>query len=107
VKSYALFLGCTIPARQPSYELSARKSLSRLDIELVDLPNMTCCAPPPVESINLEANLSAAAYNISLAEEADLDLVTLCAGCFQSFTAVWTSIGHSLLPNNRLGSLNI
>ena len=84
MKSYALFLGCTIPARQPSYELSARKSLSRLDIELVDLPNMTCCAPPPVESINLEANLSAAAYNISLAEEADLDLVTLCAGCFQS-----------------------
>ena len=84
MKSYALFLGCTIPARQPSYELSARKALSKLGIELVDLADMTCCAPPPVESIDLEASLSTAAYNISLAEEVDLDIVTLCAGCFQS-----------------------
>lgn len=81
---YALFLGCIIPARQPSYEISARKALSKLGIDLVDLPDMTCCAPPPVESISLEASLSVAAYNICLAEEADLNLVTLCAGCFQS-----------------------
>jgi heterodisulfide reductase subunit B len=81
---YALFLGCTIPARQLSYELSARKVLTKLGIELVDLPDMTCCAPPPVESINVEAGMSTAAYNICLAEEADLNIVTLCAGCFQS-----------------------
>lgn len=95
--SYALFLGCTIPARQPSYELSARKALSKLGIELVDLPNMTCCGPPPVESINLEASLSIAAYNICLAEEADLNLVTLCAGCFQSLAkanALLKTDGH-------------
>ncbi|MDH5451290.1 MAG: CoB--CoM heterodisulfide reductase iron-sulfur subunit B family protein [Candidatus Bathyarchaeota archaeon] len=82
--SYALFLGCTIPARQPNYESSVRKSLSKLGVELVDLPNMTCCAPPPIESINLESSMSIAAYNICLAEEANLDLVTLCSGCFQS-----------------------
>jgi len=81
---FALFLGCTIPARQPSYELSARKALTKLGIELVDLANMTCCAPPPVESIDLKTSLSVAAYNICLAEEADLNLITLCAGCFQS-----------------------
>lgn len=82
--SYALFLGCTIPARQPSYELSARKALAKLGIELVDLANMTCCAPPPVRSIDLESSLATAAYNICLAEEADLNLVTLCNGCFES-----------------------
>jgi len=84
MSSYALFLGCTIPARQPNYELSARKALARLGIELIDLPNMTCCAPPPVQSIDLEASLSVAAYNICLAEEADLNLITLCTGCFES-----------------------
>ncbi len=82
--SYALFLGCTIPARQPNYELSARKSLSKLGIELVDLANMTCCAPPPVQSIDLETSLAVAAYNICLAEEADLNIITLCSGCFES-----------------------
>ncbi len=81
---YALFLGCTIPARQPNYELSARKALAKLGIELVDLANMTCCCPPPVQSIDLETSLAVAAYNICLAEEADLNLVTLCSGCFES-----------------------
>jgi heterodisulfide reductase subunit B len=82
--SYALFLGCTIPARQPHYELSARKALTKLGIKLVDLENMTCCAPPPLQSIDMETSLAVAAYNICLAEEADLDIVTLCTGCFES-----------------------
>jgi heterodisulfide reductase subunit B len=82
--TYALFLGCTIPARQPNYELSARKALAKLGIELIDLANMTCCAPPPVQSIDFETSLAVATYNICLAEEADLNLVTLCSGCFES-----------------------
>jgi heterodisulfide reductase subunit B len=82
--SYALFLGCTIPARQPHYELAARKALTKLGIELVDLEGMTCCAPPPLQSIDLETSLAIAAYNICLAEEVDLNIVTLCTGCFES-----------------------
>jgi len=93
--SYALFLGCTIPARQPNYELSARKALGKLGIKLVDLPNMTCCAPPPVQSIDLESSYAVAAYNISLAEEANLDLITLCSGCFESLCAANVALKHS------------
>jgi heterodisulfide reductase subunit B len=84
MKNYALFLGCTIPARQPNYELSARKALAKLDVELVDLDGMTCCCPPPVQSIDLLTSQAVAAYNICLAEEAGLDIVTLCTGCFES-----------------------
>ncbi len=84
MKSYALFLGCTIPARQPNYELSARKALTKLGIGLVDLDDMTCCCPPPIQSIDLETSQAVAAYNICLAEEAGLDIVTLCTGCFES-----------------------
>ena len=84
--SYALFLGCTIPARLPNYEVSARKALSKLGIELVDLADMTCCAPPPVQSIDMETSLAVAAYNICLAEEAGLNIITLCTGCFESLT---------------------
>lgn len=93
---YALFLGCTIPARQPNYELSARKALAKLGIELVDLANMTCCAPPPIQSIDLETSLSIAAYNISLAEEADLNIVTLCTGCFESL-----AMTNTILKNDQ------
>ena len=94
--SYALFLGCTIPARQPNYELSARKALAKLGIELVDLANMTCFASPPVQSIDLETSLSIAAYNICLAEEADLNMITLCTGCFESL-----AMANSMLKENE------
>lgn len=94
--SYAIFLGCTIPARQPNYELSARKSLAKLGVELVDLPNMACCAPPPIQSIDLRTSQAIAAYNICLAEEADLNLVTLCSGCFESL-----AMTNTMLKNNE------
>ncbi len=93
---YALFLGCTIPARQPNYELSARKALSKLGIELVDLPNMTCCCPPPIQSIDLETSLAVATYNICLAEEANLEIVTLCSGCFESL-----AMANSMLKDDE------
>lgn len=32
----------------------------------------------------MKANLAVATYNISLSEELDLDLITVCGGCFQS-----------------------
>jgi heterodisulfide reductase subunit B len=82
--SYAIFLGCTIPARQPNYELSARKTLEKLGVDLVDLDGFTCCCPPPIQSINLESSQAVAAYNICLAEEAGMDIVALCNGCFES-----------------------
>lgn len=102
MKSYALFLGCTIPARQPHYELSARKALTKLGIELVDLENMTCCAPPPLQSISLETSLAIAAYNICLAEEADLNMVTLCTGCFESL-----AMTNTLLKENDVLKMRI
>ena len=89
---YAIFLGCTIPARQPNYEISARKTLKKLGVELVDLEGHTCCCPPPIQSINLESSQAVAAYNICLAEEAGLDIVALCNGCFESLAMANASL---------------
>ena len=98
MKKYAIFLGCTIPARQPNYELSARKTLEKLGVELVDLDNFSCCCPPPIQSINLESSQAIAAYNICLAEEASLDILTLCNGCFESLAMA----NNALKKNEKL-----
>jgi heterodisulfide reductase subunit B len=103
--SYALFLGCTIPARQPHYELSARKALPKLGIELVDLENMTCCAPPPLQSIDLETSLAIAAHNICIAEEADLNIVTLCTGCFESLAMANTMLKENVKLKERVNKI--
>jgi heterodisulfide reductase subunit B len=92
MKRFAIFLGCTIPARQPNYEISARKTLEKLGVELIDLDNFTCCCPPPIQSINLMSSQAIAAYNICLAEEAGLDIVALCNGCFESLAMVNTAL---------------
>lgn len=80
---YALFLGCFIPAREPSYELAVRQVMKTFDVNLFDLTEATCCAPIPIESLDHLTSTVIAAYNICLAEEANLDLMPICNGCFQ------------------------
>jgi len=83
--AYALFLGCYIPTRVPSMEKSARVILSRLGTELIDIENASCCPDPiVVRGVDHGAWLALAARNLSLAEEMDLDLLTLCSGCFET-----------------------
>ena len=81
--SYAFYLGCTIPSRLLSYEISARKVCEVLDIDLVDLQDFICCGTP-IENVSEKVSIAMAAYNLSLAEEENLDILALCNGCVNS-----------------------
>lgn len=81
-KRYALFRGCFIPIRLPHIESIARTVFNHLGIELVDIEGFTCCPEPTgFGAIDRLSWLSVAARNMSLAEEQELDLITLCNGC--------------------------
>jgi heterodisulfide reductase subunit B2 len=88
---YALFLGCTIPARSRHYELSARKVAQKLGVEFVDQENFICCGFP-VKSAEKKSALILAAYNLALAEKDNLDLCSLCSSC----TSALTEAAHHL-----------
>jgi len=77
---YLIFLGCTIPYRVSSYEISARKVFSKLGVELVEMPDFNCCGLP-VDPANHEMMLALAARNLCLAEQKNINIVTLCTGC--------------------------
>ncbi len=77
---YLMFLGCVIPYRMPSYEISSRKVLKQLGIELVEMPEFNCCGLP-IDSVAHDAMLVLAARNLCLAEEKNLNILTLCPGC--------------------------
>jgi heterodisulfide reductase subunit B len=81
---YALFLGCTIPTKEFGYEASTRKVFEALGIGLEDMEGYICCGYPAETPIAHDTWLAMAAYNIALAEEKGLDLVTPCNGCFSS-----------------------
>jgi len=78
----APFLGCMIPIKYPQMEAAFRRSMPRLGVELVDLEGFTCC-PDPIYFKAKDALgwLTIAARNLTIAEEAGIDLVTLCSGC--------------------------
>jgi len=78
---YLLFLGCVIPYRVSSYEISTRRVLDKLGVELVEMPDFTCCGLP-LDPVNHEMMLTLAARNLCLAEQQNLSIMALCNGCF-------------------------
>jgi len=75
--NYALFLGCTIPARLTQYESSSRAVLGALGVELIDIKEFNCCGYP-LRNIDFKASILASARNIALAEKEGLPMLILC-----------------------------
>lgn len=79
--TYLLFLGCVIPYRLPSYEVSTRKVLDKLEVKLLEMPDFNCCGFP-MDPISYELALTLSARNLCSAEQKGLNILTLCNGCF-------------------------
>ncbi|MBW1730446.1 MAG: CoB--CoM heterodisulfide reductase iron-sulfur subunit B family protein [Deltaproteobacteria bacterium] len=91
---YALFLGCTIPARSRNYEMSARAVAEKLGIELLDIEDFSCCGFPLKSSDRASAELLAA-RNLALAEERGVPIVTLCSSCNSMLAETAHHLSHS------------
>ena len=89
--SYALFLGCTVPARGRNYEMSARRVADALGVTFKDIPEFTCCGYP-VKSIDLELSLLMSAANLALASKHGVDICALCSAC----TALLAEANHRI-----------
>lgn len=84
-RTYALFLGCTIPARARNYEMSVRALARHLGITLLDIEEFSCCGFPLAAADHKTAQ-SLAARNLSIAEQKGLEICTLCSSCTSSLT---------------------
>ena len=106
---YAYFPGCVISQRENPFELSARKVISKLGIELVDLEGASCCGFL-LGAIDHLSSTVMAARNLTLAEEKGCDMLTLCPACSNHFIRVKTELqkDRKLLNevNKALGEVN-
>jgi heterodisulfide reductase subunit B len=82
---YAFFLGCIAPARALNYDVSTRKVAEAFDIELIDLDGFACCGFP-IWALEQNTSLAMAARNLSIAEEHDLNIITICSACSFALT---------------------
>ena len=79
-----LYLGCTIPTQEYAYEVSARKVLPLLGVNLIDLQNAACCGQP-LKGIDILGWLYLASRTLALAEQQGAEtLLALCNGCHVS-----------------------
>lgn len=84
--SIGLFLGCTVPVRAMNYEQSFRRVCQELKIDIVDVPDFTCCGFP-LKSMNYEAGLLLALRNLAIAEKGGItSLVALCNACAENLS---------------------
>lgn len=86
MKEFAVFWGCTIPARFPFIEKATRVVFDDLGAHVHELEGHTCCPEGTLVKANDEnAFYTAAARNLALVEKAGLDVVTPCNGCYSTF----------------------
>ncbi|MBD3230752.1 MAG: CoB--CoM heterodisulfide reductase subunit B [Candidatus Lokiarchaeota archaeon] len=95
LKEFALFLGCLIPYHFPEMEVAARKVFNKYDYGFKEMEGVGCCPDPvALQSADLLTWCSLAARNISIAQEMDLDILTLCSGCYETFKTVKYHLEH-------------
>jgi len=78
---FALFTGCVAKGATRELMLSTMKSAEGLDIEFIEMKSAACCGAGVVSEKNPLLADALNARSIAIAEEQDLDLVTICSTC--------------------------
>ena len=78
---FALFTGCVAKGATRELMLSTMKSAEVLGIEFIEMKSAACCGAGVVSEKNPLLADALNARSIAIAEEQDLDLVTICSTC--------------------------
>lgn len=88
-KQFAFFLGCIMPNRYPQIEASTKYVMKTLGYGLYSMEKAACCpAPGVLRSFNKVDWMVAGARNICIAEKMDMDILTVCNGCFGTLQGI-------------------
>ena len=89
MKDFAMFWGCTIPARFPFIEKSARMVLEGMNLPYKDVDGFTCCPEKSlVNNIDHDVWVATAARNMAVTDSLDINLVSPCTGCISNLSTV-------------------
>jgi succinate dehydrogenase / fumarate reductase, cytochrome b subunit len=77
----AYYPGCVAQESGRELDLATRFVCRELGIELVEFPNFSCCGSGFVDEANEVLNVAINARNLSIAERAGLDVLTICSTC--------------------------
>jgi len=92
--AYAYYPGCSLETMGRAYHLSAVETARALGIDLRELPDWNCCGATAYFHIDELLAYTLCARNLALAEQAGLDLVAPCAGCYKNLRSAATKMAE-------------
>ncbi|MCK8603611.1 CoB--CoM heterodisulfide reductase iron-sulfur subunit B family protein [Desulfoferrobacter suflitae] len=81
----AYYQGCSLEGLAIEYDTSTRAVCEALDVELVEIPDWSCCGSTPAHSHDALLSAVLAGRNLAIAESTGCELaMTPCPGCLKS-----------------------
>ncbi|HUW64727.1 MAG TPA: CoB--CoM heterodisulfide reductase iron-sulfur subunit B family protein [Spirochaetia bacterium] len=78
----AYYPGCSLESSAVEYDLSSRAVCQAVGLDLVELPDWSCCGASSAHGTSHLLSLALPARNLKLAQEAGLDIVAPCSACY-------------------------
>jgi heterodisulfide reductase subunit B2 len=78
----SFYPGCSLDGMANDYARSIAAVFQRLEIELVELDDWSCCGATAAHSLDEALAAALPARNLALAEKLGLELVSPCANCY-------------------------
>ncbi len=77
----AYYPGCVAQESGRELDMATRWVARALQIELVDFPRFSCCGSGFMDEANMTLNVAINGRNLGIAEQAGLDILTVCSTC--------------------------
>jgi len=84
---FAYYPGCTAKGSTQEVDIASRAVASHLGIDLVELVDAGCCGSCEIKAVNPDLHLMLNARIMALANEQDLELLTVCDTCQANLVA--------------------
>ena len=78
---FAYYPGCSPKSTTLELDKTTKRVCAKLDIELMELEDASCCGTVEIRSKNEDLYLALNARTLAMAEKLGLDIVTTCATC--------------------------
>ncbi|MBN2418157.1 MAG: CoB--CoM heterodisulfide reductase iron-sulfur subunit B family protein [Deltaproteobacteria bacterium] len=88
--NYLYYPGCSLEGTALEYNISTKRFLQEVDVNLTELDDWTCCGATAAESVSPLLSLALPARNIALAEkmDKDKDILVPCSACYLNLKKV-------------------
>jgi len=84
MKQYAYYPGCSLESLATSYHISTLAASRALDVDLQEIEDWNCCGATAYFHADALLAYTLVARNLAKAEQAGLDFVAPCSGCYKN-----------------------